>query len=147
MLAQSVAAILTQHMQTALRSYALRDRSRILAAYAVGCSVLADLMSQNVVMADWRSAGDDAMRRLVAACGEEELCAGDADIAVTDAVWLKRNFEGTPAYFEACRMFEAAIAEINHSRMPAKGSITTRAAMARLEAMAMNVAAFSNLAA
>ena len=147
LLAESVAAILVQHLTAALTAYALRDRPRILAAYGIGCSILADLMSQNVVMSGWRSAGEDAMSRLLAACALEDLPADAAAVAVSDAAWLKRNFEGTATYGEVCQMFEVAVGEIHHGRMTAKGSITSRAAMARLEAMTMNVAAFSNLAA
>jgi hypothetical protein len=147
LLSESVAAILTPHLNAALAAYTLRDRPRIFAAYGAGCSILADLMSQTVTVSGWKSAGEDAMRRLLAACELEDLPADTAALAVSDAVWLKRNFDGTAAFLDVCRMFEAALGEIHQSRMTAKGSITIRAAMARLEAMAMNVAAFGNLAA
>ena len=44
-------------------------------------------------------------------------------------------------------MFEAAIGEVRQSRMSAKGSITARAAMARLEGMVLNLSATEGLAA
>ena len=87
------------------------------------------------------------MRHLLAACDLEDLPPDAASLAVSDGLWLKRNFEGTSAYLEVCAMFETAVGEIHHGRLSAKGSITSRAAMARLEAMTLNVAAFSNLAA
>jgi hypothetical protein len=148
LLAESVAAILLPHLRAALLSYAVRDRARVLAAYAIGCSILADLLSQEIAMTGWKDAGVEAMKRLAAACELDED-PGDATAleAISGSVWLKRNFEATSAYLEVCQMFEAAIGEVRQSRMSAKGSITARAAMARLEGMVMSVPAFDGLAA
>ena len=145
LLAESVAAILIPHLVAALKAYPARDRARVLAAYGIGCSILADLMSQNVRMTGWQDAGVQAMQTLIAGCDPDELPA--MPVRPEESAWLKRNFENTPAYNEVCQMFEAAVSEIHHSRLSAKGSINTKAAMARLEAMTMNVAAFVDLAA
>jgi hypothetical protein len=145
LLAESVAAILRPHLHAALAAYPVRDRARVLAAYGIGCSILADLMSQNIAMSGWQDAGVEAMKTLISGCDPEELPA--IPVLPEESAWLKRNFENTPAYLEVCQMFEAAVGEIHHSRLSAKGSINTKAAMARLEAMTMNVAAFVELAA
>jgi hypothetical protein len=148
LLAESVAAILLPHLRAALLSYAVRDRPRVLAAYAIGCSVLADLLSQEIAMTGWKDAGVEAMKRLVAACELDETPSGDAALeAIAGSAWLKRHFEGAAPYLEVCQMFEAAIGEVRQSRMSAKGSITARAAMARLEGLVLSVAAFDGLAA
>jgi hypothetical protein len=148
LLAESVAAILLPHLRAALLSYAVRDRARVLAAYAIGCGVLADLLSQEIAITGWKDAGVDAMKRLVAACELDEA-PGDAAAleAISGSAWLKRHIEGAPAYLEVCQMFEAAIGEVRQSRMSAKGSITARAAMARLEGMVVSLPAFDGLAA
>ncbi len=147
LLAESVAAILLPHLRAALLSYALRDRARVLAAYAIGCSILADLLSQEIAMTGWKDAGVEAMNRLIAACELDNQPGEDAALdAVSGSAWLKRHFEATSAYLEVCQMFEAAIREVRQSRMSAKGSITARAAMARLEGMVMSVAAIDGLA-
>ena len=148
LLAESVAAILLPHLRAALPAYAERDRPRVLAAYAIGCSVLADLLSQEITIIGWKDAGAEAMKSLAVACELDEAPGGDAALnAIAGSTWLKRNFEDTAGYLEVCQMFEAAIGEVRQSRMSAKGSITARAAMARLEGMVLNLSATEGLAA
>lgn len=147
-LPEGVAAILLPHLKTAVRSYAERDHGRLLAAYAAGAMLLADLLSQNKGIRDWRSAGDRALRRLAERvdvdafrdpAAHRRACLA-ADVLVQELI-------ETREHRPICQMLDSAIADMSDPRTASRGAVALRAAMARLEAAALRLAPRQPLAA
>jgi hypothetical protein len=139
LLPQGVTAILLPHLKEALPAYAAKDRLLILAAYGVGAMLLSDLLSQNKDIPGWRDASLRALQGLAARSDVEALTEpGVADLAAEIADEIIAEFEQAPAYRLACQMLDAATQDMAERKTSAKGSVTLKAAMARLESLALN---------
>jgi hypothetical protein len=139
LLPEGVAAILLPHLSAALASYGAREQPAILSAYGVGCVILSDLLSQNKAIPDWREAAAVAME-LLASRSEAEIFEdpGAAARALVGADDLIQELQGGAEYRAVCQLLDAAIADMSGRKTTLRGSVTLRAAMARLEALALN---------
>ena len=104
-----------------------------------GACLVADLIAQNANLAGWRTASEEAQRRLLERSGYEDVAEPFAiDRAKADAAWLKRRIETSAPYREICGVLDVAIKDASSRRTMDRSTVAIRAAMARLEAAAMS---------
>ena len=136
-LPRGVAAILRPHLSAALLAYPAQDQTTVLAAYGVGCAVLADLLSQTKGLPAWKNAGAEALQRLLKSLDPEAWPESAAvDVVAFEAAWLENYLDGDAAYLDVCLTLSGAVVDLMDARTLERGAVTLKAAMARLEAMA-----------
>jgi len=136
-LPRGVASILRPHLAASLLAYPTQDQTTVMAAYGVGCAILADLLSQTKGLPSWKNAGADALHRLLKSLDPEVWSESSAvDLIAFEAAWLENYLDGDAAYLDVCLTLSGAVVDLMDDKTMERGAVMLKAAMARLEAMA-----------